>query len=258
MGSTAVPGLAAKPIVDVLIGVRDPVLLDTRGDEPFDPTGRHSLCAGGPAAHVAFVAAVVARGFVYRSHGDIPDRLYFRRDVGGRRAHQLHVAEIGSSFWRDHLLFRDILRARPERAAAYAALKRELARIHPDRVAYSNAKGPFVAETLARGVASRSDAGATEMSVVGKWHLTVRSPMGELASTLTLNGDGTGVTSSQLGASPISDAKIDGDSATFTVKIEAMGQEVVLKGKATANGDTLSGRYESPMGASEFTGRRAT
>ena len=50
--------------------------------------------------------------------------------------------------------------------------------------------------------------------------------------------------------------KIDGDSATFTVKIEAMGQETVLTGRATADGDSITGRYVSPMGTSEF--HRAT
>jgi hypothetical protein len=103
----------------------------------------------------------------------------------------------------------------------------------------------------------RNDTEAREMSIVGKWNLTVSTPMGDLASTLILNDDGTGVTSSQVGSSEISDAKIDGDSATFTVKIEAIGQETVLNGRATADGDSITGRYESPMGTSEFSGQRA-
>jgi hypothetical protein len=96
------------------------------------------------------------------------------------------------------------------------------------------------------------------MSIVGKWNLTVSTPIGELASTLILKDDGTGVTSSQMGSSEITDARIDGDSATFTVKIEVMGQETVLNGRATAAGDSITGRYESPMGTSDFTGQRAS
>ena len=96
------------------------------------------------------------------------------------------------------------------------------------------------------------------MSIVGKWNLTVSTPMGEQASTLILNDDGTGVTSSRLGSSEITDAKISGDRATFTVKIDVMGQEIVLTGRATADGDSIRGRYESPMGVSDFSGRRAS
>lgn len=96
------------------------------------------------------------------------------------------------------------------------------------------------------------------MSIVGKWNLAVSTPMGELASTLVLHGDGTGVTSSRMGSSQYSDAKIDGDSVTFAVKIEVMGQESVLNAKAAADGDSITGAYESPMGTSKFTGRRAT
>ena len=96
------------------------------------------------------------------------------------------------------------------------------------------------------------------MSILGRWNLVVNTPMGEQTSTLILNDDGTGVTSSQMGSSEIRDAKIDGDSATFTVKIEVMGQGIVLTGKATADGDSITGKYESPMGVSGFTGQRAS
>jgi hypothetical protein len=96
------------------------------------------------------------------------------------------------------------------------------------------------------------------MSIVGKWNLIVRTPMGEQSSTLVLNDDGTGLTSSPLGSSNIDDVKIDGARATFTVKIEVMGREYVLNGSATADGDSITGKYESGMGVSGFTGHRAT
>jgi hypothetical protein len=96
------------------------------------------------------------------------------------------------------------------------------------------------------------------MSIVGKWNLTVQTPMGAQSSTLILNDDGTGLTSSQLGSSDISDVKVDGDRATFTVKIEAMGQAIVLHGSATADGNSIAGKYESPMGVSSFRGQRVS
>jgi hypothetical protein len=96
------------------------------------------------------------------------------------------------------------------------------------------------------------------MSIVGKWNLTVSTPMGDMPSTLVLNADGTGTTSSQMGSSQLTDVKIDGDSASFQVKIDVMGQEMVLTGRATADGDAITGGYESTMGRSGFSGRRAT
>jgi hypothetical protein len=96
------------------------------------------------------------------------------------------------------------------------------------------------------------------MSIIGTWRLMVQTPIGPQASTLTLRDDGTGLTSSQLGSSDVSEVRVDGDSATFTVKIEVMGQEVVLKGIASASGDSISGRYESSTGVSTFAGQRAS
>ncbi len=96
------------------------------------------------------------------------------------------------------------------------------------------------------------------MGIVGTWDITVNTPMGEQASTLVLNADGTGSTSSQLGSSDIDDATIDGDSATFTVTIEVMGEKTVLTGSATADGDSITGSYKSPMGVSGFSGKRSS
>ena len=95
------------------------------------------------------------------------------------------------------------------------------------------------------------------MTILGTWNLIVSTPMGEQASTLTLRDDGTGTTASQLGSSDLDDVKADGDSATFTVKIAVMGHEQVLQGRATANGDSITGSYESPGVNSKFRGQRA-
>jgi len=132
MGSTAVPGLAAKPVLDIL------------GGYP-------------PGAHVgAYVAALEAAGYVHRGEQGIPGREYFRR--GSPRAYHLHLAVRDGAFWREHLAFRDVLRARADVRDAYAALKRDLAGRHPrDREAYTEGKGDFVREVVARALA-RDDA----------------------------------------------------------------------------------------------------
>jgi GrpB-like predicted nucleotidyltransferase (UPF0157 family) len=161
VGSTSVRGLAAKPVIDVMIGVRDASILDANGDEPWAPTNTHSLACAGSAAHVALVEFLTARGFVYRSHADLPEQLLLRRDVSGRRAHHLHVARIGSAYWDEHLLFRDYLRAHAPRAHRYGELKREIARVHRESVPYMHAKSAFIAETLALARAWRAATAAS-------------------------------------------------------------------------------------------------
>ena len=111
VGSTSVPGLAAKPVIDMMPGLR-------------------SLDAAPP-----LVPLLESIGYEYvpaferdtPSGPGMPFRRYFRKDVNGERAYHLHAVEVGSSFWVEHLLFRDYLRVHPEAAAEYARLKRELA-----------------------------------------------------------------------------------------------------------------------------------
>jgi GrpB-like predicted nucleotidyltransferase (UPF0157 family) len=123
MGSTAVPGLAAKPIIDILGGLR------VEGDR------------------MAAIAALVAAGYVHRGEQGIPGRDFFRR--GDPRRYHLHLTVIDSAFWNDHRAFRDWLRAHPEVAAEYARLKVELATRHPgDRESYTDGKTEFVRRVL--------------------------------------------------------------------------------------------------------------
>jgi GrpB-like predicted nucleotidyltransferase (UPF0157 family) len=125
VGSTAVPGLAAKPIIDIIVGVRE-------------------LAAGERC-----VQPLEALEYEYRGEAGIPGRLYFRK--GQPRTHHLHMVEHGSEFWERHLLFRDLLRERPAVAREYAALKKELAvQYRTDRLAYTEAKTPFIESALAR------------------------------------------------------------------------------------------------------------
>jgi GrpB-like predicted nucleotidyltransferase (UPF0157 family) len=124
IGSTAIPGLDAKPILDVQISVA-----------AFEPLDAYRL----PLEHL---------GYVFRA--DNPDRTkrYFREAPGDRRTH-IHVRRVGSWPEQFALLFRDYLRGHSEDAKPYAALKQALARQHgEDRQGYTNAKSPMIWEIL--------------------------------------------------------------------------------------------------------------
>ena len=129
-GSTAVPGLAAKPIVDMLVEVRDVAEAKVVVPEILEPQGYD--CFWRP------------------SWGDDIPPWYtwcIRRDAAGLRTHHLHVGEV--EFKAAELQFRDVLRSRPEVAAAYAELKLRLAGEHEaDRIAYTEAKTAFVRQAL--------------------------------------------------------------------------------------------------------------
>ena len=124
-GSTAVPGLAAKPILDILAGYAH---LSSREKS---------------------IAALEDAGYTYRGEQGIPGRDFFRR--GEPRSYHIHLTQVGSQFWHDHLAFRDHLRADPESAASYQALKYELAARYPrNREAYIEGKASLVREILRR------------------------------------------------------------------------------------------------------------
>ena len=123
MGSTAVPGLVAKPVIDMLAGV---VSMD------------EARALAGPLCSADYTTST-------EFNDRLTDRQWFMRWADGRRTHHLHIVVHGSPAWRQHLYFRDALRASPELAATYAALKAELASKHPtDREAYTDAKAAFV------------------------------------------------------------------------------------------------------------------
>ena len=142
MGSTSVPGLAAKPIIDMMPGLR------SLNDAP------------------AIIEKLVDLGYHYvpefeedtPSGPGMPLRRYLRRDEDGRRAYHVHMVEYGSDFWTKHLLFRDYLREHPDAADAYAKLKRDLAaefnaNLTPDsdvNVGYTDHKTEFIEDIVAR------------------------------------------------------------------------------------------------------------
>ena len=134
VGSTAVPGIAAKPIVDVQLSVPD-----IEDEDAYRP-------------------ALEALGWPMRSRE--PGHRYFRTPRGVRPRIQIHVCEAGSDWEREHVLFRDYLRAHPEEAAAYGRLKRDLAtRYRGDRLAYTEAKTPFIRTALAHADRWAGEAG---------------------------------------------------------------------------------------------------
>ncbi len=124
IGSTAVPGLDAKPIIDVQISVA--------ALEPMAPYG-------GPLEGL---------GFIWRADNDDRTKRYFREPPGQRRTH-VHVRRAGSWSEQGALLFRDYLRTHPPAAQRYAAAKRALAAQHrDDRAAYTTAKSPVIWELI--------------------------------------------------------------------------------------------------------------
>jgi GrpB-like predicted nucleotidyltransferase (UPF0157 family) len=127
VGSTAVPGLAAKPIIDIQVGVED---LD---DEP------------------SYVPGLERLGLGLRSR-DTHHR-YFRPPPPRPRDAQVHVCRTGGPWERDHLLFRNHLVAHPDLRDRYAALKRDLAlRYRHDRLAYTEGKSEFIDKVMRAAV----------------------------------------------------------------------------------------------------------
>lgn len=127
-GSTAIAGLAAKPIIDILIAV--PQL---------------------SAARERFPEKLKRLDYVFWSENPKTDRLFFVKGMppyGARRTHHVHVTEPQGELWR-RLLFRDYLRQHPDEAARYGALKQRLAAEHRmDREAYTDAKSDYVASVM--------------------------------------------------------------------------------------------------------------
>ncbi len=127
IGSTAVAGLCAKPVIDILLGVSNLNEVEVR------------------------TAALEVLGYRYRPEYEavLPERRYFVRPEGVRLRIHLHAVVHGSRIWQNHLAFRDILRRNADLAQQYAALKRDLATIHAnDKAAYTHAKAPFISRVL--------------------------------------------------------------------------------------------------------------
>jgi GrpB-like predicted nucleotidyltransferase (UPF0157 family) len=123
IGSTSIPGLAAKPIIDMGISLNIYPL---------------------PAEAIS---AMEALGYEHMGEYGIRERHYFRK--GTPRRYHVHAYSPDNAEWEAHILFRDYLRAHPEAARQYEQLKRELAARHTDGNAYAEDKTDFVKGTLA-------------------------------------------------------------------------------------------------------------
>jgi GrpB-like predicted nucleotidyltransferase (UPF0157 family) len=156
IGSTAVPGLPAKPVIDLLATVREMALLSTLHEGSHTRVDGRGIPPEGNARHVALVEGLVALGYEYLGEHGIRRRLYFRKPpTGDEPGYHVHVVRAGSKLHREHLLFRDYLRAHPDVAEQYGGHKRELARrFKDDRKGYTRAKAAFIAQVL-RAAGSR-------------------------------------------------------------------------------------------------------
>lgn len=126
VGSTAVPGLPGKPVLDIAIAVES----DAHADECVAPMQSLSYEYRGP-------------------YGDDPRRRYYVRSEGGVSMVHVHLYVLPAAGWRALLAFRDALRADAALSAAYAAEKFRIAEaVSWDKRAYSEAKGPFVQRVL--------------------------------------------------------------------------------------------------------------
>jgi len=122
-GSTSVPGLVAKPLLDILVG----------GPEPGDAA--------------PYIAALAPLGYDYAANAGVPEHLVFGR--GTARTHLVHVVRYGGGAWQRALAFRDALRGDAGLRDAYAALKRGLAQRHgAERSRYTADKSAFVERVL--------------------------------------------------------------------------------------------------------------
>jgi GrpB-like predicted nucleotidyltransferase (UPF0157 family) len=123
VGSTAVPGLCAKPVVDILVGL-----------DALDLTDEQ-------------IAAMEQLGYEYLGEHGLPGRLFFRKDP---RTHHVHVVEHGGEHWERQLVFRDALRTDAEERKRYDEFKRRLAAEGHTREVYTELKTPFIREVEAR------------------------------------------------------------------------------------------------------------
>lgn len=134
IGSTSVPGLSAKPILDMLAEVRDINAVDE-----INPAMTHL-------------------GYQALGEYGLPERRYFRKPSDEFHTHHVHAYQTGSGEVERHLAYRDYLRTHPADARAYAELKEKLARAFPfDATGYMNGKNSFVKDLERRAVAWSRD-----------------------------------------------------------------------------------------------------
>ena len=136
IGSTSVPGLVAKPVIDMLLGARDLTDIELK------------------------IPAIEKLGYSYvaKYERELPMRRYFVKSGSNSLRVHLHAVVHGSAIWKEQIGFRDALRFDPALASQYADLKLRLAaEFKHDKSAYTDAKAPFIQTVLSR-LHSRADA----------------------------------------------------------------------------------------------------
>jgi GrpB-like predicted nucleotidyltransferase (UPF0157 family) len=138
IGSTSVPGLAAKPVIDVLLGAHALTDIESRI---------------GPLGELGYA-------YISKYEHELPMRRYFVKSPATSLRVHVHGVEIDSQIWREHLAFRDALRGEADLRSPYQALKLRLAEeFAGDKSAYTAAKGPFIRSALAAADEIRSAQG---------------------------------------------------------------------------------------------------
>ena len=136
IGSTAIPGILAKPIVDILLEVKDIQRIDSYNDQLI--------------------------GLSYQPRGEygIPGRRYFIKEINGLRTYHVHIYQTGNSEIARHINFRNYLIAHPAEAQAYSRLKAELAQQFPQDInSYVEGKTSFIRSVDEKARAHKTDLG---------------------------------------------------------------------------------------------------
>ncbi len=127
IGSTSILGIKAKSTIDILVGVQ---------------TLEEAM---------KIIPDLEKIGYEYfpEYEEQIPERRYLSKGEKGKRSHHLHMFEIKSDSWKEHLLFREYLRKNKEKAKEYEKLKVNLAgKYHSNKEEYTRAKGPFIEKMI--------------------------------------------------------------------------------------------------------------
>lgn len=127
VGSTSIIGCTAKPIIDI------------------------SICVESLEYGMLLIKPLENAGYEYRGDAGVPGKLFLKKQTGEIQSHFIHIEQINSESYKNHILFRDYLNTHPEEVIKYSELKRRLAEKHPDnREAYTDEKAEFIQSILNR------------------------------------------------------------------------------------------------------------
>lgn len=135
VGSTAIPEVVAKPIIDMMLGIHD--IADQKN----------------------IYKILESIGYIDRGDGGIPEQNLFVRGPEDCRTHYLHVTKLKSNYWTEHIVFRDYLRKNKKAREEYNELKKNLAKKYSNkREFYTKLKTPFIQEVLKVAIKSKRHA----------------------------------------------------------------------------------------------------